>query len=81
MIQCHRVHTSNDYSMCMAEMFSLNFCSTGETYAKENNFRTFKLIFALDCFQNPGSCLYTETQSILSCDGSHQHTKRLCPCA
>ncbi|XP_057456281.1 uncharacterized protein LOC130747369 [Lotus japonicus] len=30
---------------------------------------------------NPGSCLYTETESVLSCDGSHQHTKRLCPCA
>ncbi|KAE9616560.1 hypothetical protein Lal_00034963 [Lupinus albus] len=30
---------------------------------------------------NPGSCLYTQTQSILSCGGSHQHTRRLCPCA
>ncbi|KAL1361868.1 hypothetical protein AAHE18_03G036700 [Arachis hypogaea] len=30
---------------------------------------------------NPGSCLYTQTQSMLSCDGSHQHTRRLCPCA
>ncbi|CDP10038.1 unnamed protein product [Coffea canephora] len=30
---------------------------------------------------NPGACLYTEKQSILSCDGSHQHTRRLCPCA
>ncbi|CAL0329186.1 unnamed protein product [Lupinus luteus] len=30
---------------------------------------------------NPGSCLYSQTQSILSCDGSHQHTRRLCPCA
>ncbi|KAK7257873.1 hypothetical protein RIF29_32168 [Crotalaria pallida] len=30
---------------------------------------------------NPGSCLYTQTQSMLSCDGSHPHTRRLCPCA
>ncbi|KAL7084024.1 hypothetical protein ACP275_14G200100 [Erythranthe tilingii] len=30
---------------------------------------------------NPGACLYTRTQSVLSCDGSHTHTKRLCPCA
>ncbi|RVW76845.1 hypothetical protein CK203_043072 [Vitis vinifera] len=30
---------------------------------------------------NPGACLYTRTQTILSCDGSHQHTRRLCPCA
>ncbi|MED6152164.1 hypothetical protein PIB30_089278 [Stylosanthes scabra] len=30
---------------------------------------------------NPGSCLYTLTESMLSCDGSHQHTRRLCPCA
>ncbi|OAY37675.1 uncharacterized protein LOC110627070 [Manihot esculenta] len=30
---------------------------------------------------NPGACLYTRTQSMLSCDGSHQHTRRLCPCA
>ncbi|XP_031481313.1 uncharacterized protein LOC116251286 [Nymphaea colorata] len=30
---------------------------------------------------NPGACLYTDKQSVLSCDGSHPHTKRLCPCA
>ncbi|WOL02417.1 hypothetical protein Cni_G11136 [Canna indica] len=30
---------------------------------------------------NPGACLYTQTESLLSCDGAHQHTKRLCPCA
>ncbi|KAF5733878.1 hypothetical protein HS088_TW16G00319 [Tripterygium wilfordii] len=30
---------------------------------------------------NPGACLYTQTHSVLSCDGSHRHTKRLCPCA
>ncbi|KAK4254855.1 hypothetical protein QN277_007937 [Acacia crassicarpa] len=30
---------------------------------------------------NPGSCLYTQAQSTLSCDGAHQHTRRLCPCA
>lgn len=30
---------------------------------------------------NPGACLYTRTQSMLSCDGSHRHTRRLCPCA
>lgn len=30
---------------------------------------------------NPGACLYTRRPSMLSCDGSHQHTRRLCPCA
>ncbi|XAR71158.1 hypothetical protein NMG60_11028291 [Bertholletia excelsa] len=30
---------------------------------------------------NPGACLYTRTQSMLSCDGFHRHTRRLCPCA
>ncbi|PRQ37810.1 hypothetical protein RchiOBHm_Chr4g0406821 [Rosa chinensis] len=30
---------------------------------------------------NPGACLYSQTQSMLSCYGSHQHTRRLCPCA
>ncbi|KAJ4967671.1 hypothetical protein NE237_014372 [Protea cynaroides] len=30
---------------------------------------------------NPGTCLYTRTQAMLSCDGSHRHTRRLCPCA
>lgn len=30
---------------------------------------------------NPGACLYTSQASVLSCEGSHQHTKRLCPCA
>ncbi|KAK3034226.1 hypothetical protein RJ639_032806, partial [Escallonia herrerae] len=30
---------------------------------------------------NPGACLYTQTESVLSCDGSHLHTRRLCPCA
>ncbi|CAM8975177.1 unnamed protein product [Rhodiola kirilowii] len=30
---------------------------------------------------NPGACLYSREQRVLSCDGSHRHTKRLCPCA
>ncbi|OVA04589.1 Uncharacterized protein family UPF0454 [Macleaya cordata] len=30
---------------------------------------------------NPGACLFTRTQGMLSCDGSHRHTRRLCPCA
>ncbi|KMZ64441.1 hypothetical protein ZOSMA_36G00480 [Zostera marina] len=30
---------------------------------------------------NPGACLYSQSESVLSCDGSHQYTKRLCPCA
>ncbi|KAG6597648.1 hypothetical protein SDJN03_10828, partial [Cucurbita argyrosperma subsp. sororia] len=30
---------------------------------------------------NPGACLYSSVQSILTCDGSHPHTMRLCPCA
>ncbi|XP_073134689.1 uncharacterized protein [Henckelia pumila] len=30
---------------------------------------------------HPGACLYTKTPSVLSCNGSHRHTKRLCPCA
>ncbi|KAK9200966.1 hypothetical protein WN944_016167 [Citrus x changshan-huyou] len=30
---------------------------------------------------NPTACLYTRIQSMLSCDGSHRHTRRLCPCA
>ncbi|GFQ06395.1 upf0454 protein c12orf49 homolog [Phtheirospermum japonicum] len=32
-------------------------------------------------YLNPGACLYTRTESILSCEGSHSHTRRLCPCA
>ncbi|KAL1535318.1 hypothetical protein AAHA92_28113 [Salvia divinorum] len=32
-------------------------------------------------YLNPGACLYTERQSTFSCDGSHSHTRRLCPCA
>ncbi|KAK2970068.1 hypothetical protein RJ640_006541 [Escallonia rubra] len=32
-------------------------------------------------YLNPGACLYTQTESVLSCDGSHLHTRRLCPCA
>lgn len=30
---------------------------------------------------HPGACLYMQSQATLSCDGSHQHTRRLCPCA
>ncbi|VFQ87623.1 unnamed protein product [Cuscuta campestris] len=30
---------------------------------------------------NPGACLYTTSQSLLSCSGSHKHTRRLCPCS
>lgn len=30
---------------------------------------------------NPGACLYMQTDERLTCDGSHQHTRRVCPCA
>ncbi|XP_035539520.1 uncharacterized protein LOC108992488 isoform X2 [Juglans regia] len=30
---------------------------------------------------NPGACLFTRAQAMLSCDGSHPFTRRLCPCA
>ncbi|XP_078150160.1 glycosyltransferase family protein isoform X2 [Carex rostrata] len=30
---------------------------------------------------NPGACLYTQMEERLFCEGSHQHTRRLCPCA
>jgi len=30
---------------------------------------------------NPGACLYMQMGERLTCDGSHQHTRRLCPCA
>ncbi|XP_078434335.1 glycosyltransferase family protein [Wolffia australiana] len=30
---------------------------------------------------NPGACLFTRQESMLSCGGAHQHTRRLCPCA
>ncbi|XP_021752321.1 uncharacterized protein LOC110717845 [Chenopodium quinoa] len=29
----------------------------------------------------PGACLYTKSQTMFTCDGLHQHTRRLCPCA
>ncbi|KAL9251584.1 hypothetical protein AKJ16_DCAP05156 [Drosera capensis] len=29
----------------------------------------------------PGACLYTKTKTMFTCDGFHQHTRRLCPCA
>ncbi|GMH28567.1 hypothetical protein Nepgr_030410 [Nepenthes gracilis] len=29
----------------------------------------------------PGACLYAKTWTRFSCDGFHQHTRRLCPCA
>ncbi|KAF7047929.1 hypothetical protein CFC21_056780 [Triticum aestivum] len=30
---------------------------------------------------NPGACLYMQMDDRLTCDGSHRHTRRLCPCA
>ncbi|MFS8027576.1 hypothetical protein Hanom_Chr16g01500331 [Helianthus anomalus] len=30
---------------------------------------------------NPCACLYTRRLSMLSCDGSRQHMRRLCCCA
>ncbi|XP_057249598.1 uncharacterized protein LOC104888789 isoform X2 [Beta vulgaris subsp. vulgaris] len=29
----------------------------------------------------PGACLYSKSQTAFNCDGLHQHTRRLCPCA
>ncbi|KAL5716679.1 hypothetical protein ACHQM5_009809 [Ranunculus cassubicifolius] len=30
---------------------------------------------------HPGACLYTGTQAVPTCESSHRHTRRLCPCA
>lgn len=32
-------------------------------------------------YLHPGACMYSKKQSILSCEGSHPYTRRLCPCA
>eukprot|EP00252_Welwitschia_mirabilis_P010506 TRINITY_DN2380_c0_g1_i2.p1 TRINITY_DN2380_c0_g1~~TRINITY_DN2380_c0_g1_i2.p1 ORF type:complete len:212 (+),score=31.09 TRINITY_DN2380_c0_g1_i2:268-903(+) len=29
---------------------------------------------------HPGACMYSKMHSVLSCDGSHPYTRRLCPC-
>ncbi|KAL6970760.1 hypothetical protein U1Q18_030451, partial [Sarracenia purpurea var. burkii] len=86
---CDSVCKSNGQSCVPNKLLALNQCEIMQKYmsckgaclASIGADQPAEVVEDAPRDLNPGACLYTRTQSVLSCDGSHQHTRRLCPCA
>ncbi|KAI5659505.1 hypothetical protein M9H77_28298 [Catharanthus roseus] len=86
---CDSVCKSNGQSCVPNKLALLNQCETMQKYftckgsclASIGADQPAEVVEDAPKDLNPGTCLYTEKLSMLSCEGSHQHTRRLCPCA
>ncbi|KAK8463844.1 hypothetical protein PHAVU_011G054600 [Phaseolus vulgaris] len=86
---CNSVCKSRGQSCVPNKLVVLNNCDIIQKYmsckgsclASVGADQPAEVVYDAPMHMNPGSCLYTETHSMLSCDGLHQHTRRLCPCA
>nr|XP_016445603.1 PREDICTED: uncharacterized protein LOC107770786 isoform X1 [Nicotiana tabacum] len=86
---CNSVCKSSGQSCVPNKFLLLNQCETMQKYlgckggclASVGSDQPAEVVDDAPRDLNPGACLYTSQQSMLSCEGSHQHTKRLCPCA
>ncbi|GAV58949.1 DUF2054 domain-containing protein, partial [Cephalotus follicularis] len=86
---CDSVCKSNGQSCVLNKLVVLNQCDIIQKYmgckgaclASIGADQPAEVVDNAPKHLNPGACLYTQTQSLLSCDGSHRHTRRLCPCA
>ncbi|XP_052478301.1 uncharacterized protein LOC105777257 isoform X2 [Gossypium raimondii] len=86
---CDSVCKSNGQSCVLNKLLILNQCDIIQKYmsckgaclASIGPDQPAEVVDDAPKNLNPGACLYTRTQSMLSCDGSHRHTRRLCPCA
>lgn len=86
---CDSVCKSNEQSCVPGKLLVLNQCEIMQKYmsckgsclASMGADQPAEVVDDAPRHLNPGACLYTRTQTMLSCDGSHRHTKRLCPCA
>ncbi|XP_051116941.1 uncharacterized protein LOC127241775 isoform X2 [Andrographis paniculata] len=86
---CDSVCKSNGQSCVPNKLQLLNQCEILQKYmsckggclASTGSDQPAEVVDDAPKHLNPGACLYTKTQSTLSCDGSHRHTTRLCPCA
>ncbi|XP_059654434.1 uncharacterized protein LOC132301154 isoform X3 [Cornus florida] len=86
---CNSVCKSRGQSCVLSKLLVLNQCEImqkffsckGACLASMGADQPAEVVDDAPRYLNPGACLYTQTQSMLSCDGLHQHTRRLCPCA
>lgn len=86
---CDSVCKSNRQSCVANKLALLNQCETmqkhfacrGSCLASIGADQPAEVVEDAPKDLNPGTCLYTGKPSMLSCEGSHQYTRRLCPCA
>ncbi|XP_038899507.1 uncharacterized protein LOC120086783 [Benincasa hispida] len=86
---CDSVCKSNEQSCVPNKILVLNHCDIMKKYlsckggclASAGADQPAEVAFDAPKELNPGACLYSSAQSMVSCDGSHPHTRRLCPCA
>lgn len=86
---CDSVCKSKGQSCVPGKLLVLNNCELmkkymnckGECIASIGADQPAEVVEDAPLHLHPGACLYTRTQAIPSCEGSHRHTRRLCPCA
>ncbi|KAL4193626.1 hypothetical protein AMTRI_Chr06g177710 [Amborella trichopoda] len=86
---CNSVCKSQGQSCVVNKLLALNTCEMMQRYmsckgacvASRGVDQPAEVADNAPKHMNPGSCLYTQTLSELSCEGCHSQTKRLCPCA
>ncbi|XP_059463623.1 uncharacterized protein LOC132192329 isoform X2 [Corylus avellana] len=86
---CNSVCKSNGQSCVPNKLLVLNQCDIMQKYlsckgaclASMGADQPAEVVDDAPKNLNPGACLFTQAQSMLSCDGSHPFTRRLCPCA
>ncbi|ONK57839.1 uncharacterized protein A4U43_C09F4720 [Asparagus officinalis] len=86
---CNSACKSRGQSCVPNRLFVLNNCEflqkymrcKGSCFASIGSDQPAEVVDDAPKNVNPGACLYTQIEGMLSCDGSHHHTKRLCPCA
>ncbi|KAK3119914.1 hypothetical protein QOZ80_9AG0677670 [Eleusine coracana subsp. coracana] len=86
---CSLVCKAKGQSCVPSRLSALNKCEILQKYmrCKSGCFRSLgpdqpaEVVDDAPASLNPGACLYMQMDERLTCDGSHQHTRRLCPCA
>ncbi|XP_072950364.1 uncharacterized protein [Typha angustifolia] len=86
---CNSVCTTKGQSCVPNRLFLLNKCELLQKhmscksgcFASTGEDQPAEVVDDAPNHMNPGACLYTQMEDMLTCDGSHEYTRRLCPCA
>uniref|UniRef100_A0A0D6R8H5 SREBP regulating gene protein n=1 Tax=Araucaria cunninghamii TaxID=56994 RepID=A0A0D6R8H5_ARACU len=88
-LSCTSVCQSGGQSCILSRLLELNNCGVLQKYmsckgaciVSRGSDQPAEVVNDAPRHMHPGGCLFNKKQSVLSCDGSHEYTRRLCTCA